>query len=157
MRSNDEIIEIIKSLKDEKGLSLSELARRVHLAKSGLSLIFNKTRPFPTGRVEIFARVLGTTPQHILGFENQETAPVWGAELTDEDELEIEEQLERMLAGTSSYGHFAAYGGKRPSDMDEDEYENHILFKNSLKETLRLAKLINKEKNDPEKYRKVSD
>ena len=44
MRNNDEIIDILNKLKEEKGLSLSELARRVNMAKSALSRYFNKTR-----------------------------------------------------------------------------------------------------------------
>ncbi|MDT1974410.1 LexA family transcriptional regulator [Carnobacterium divergens] len=69
MRSNDEIIDIINNLKEEKGLSLSELARRVNMAKSALSRYFNKTRQFPLNRVEDFADVLGVSSEFILGFD----------------------------------------------------------------------------------------
>lgn len=44
MRTNDEIIDLIKALCEEKDISLSELARRVGQAKSGVSRYFNKTR-----------------------------------------------------------------------------------------------------------------
>lgn len=69
MRTNDEIIDIINNLKEEKGLSLSELARRVNMAKSALSRYFNKTRQFPLNRVEDFAAVLGVSSEFILGFD----------------------------------------------------------------------------------------
>lgn len=69
MRTNDEIIKILAQLKDEKNMSLSELARQVGMAKSGLSRYFNKTRQFPLNKANDFAKVLGVTPEYILGFE----------------------------------------------------------------------------------------
>lgn len=51
MRSNSEIIDIIIYEKDKRQLSLSELARRVGVAKSALSRYFNKTRQFPLNKV----------------------------------------------------------------------------------------------------------
>lgn len=69
MRSNDEIIDIINSLREQQNLSISELARRVGMAKSALSRYFNKTREFPLNRVEEFANALNTSSEYILGFE----------------------------------------------------------------------------------------
>jgi len=166
MRTNDEIIDIIIKLKDEKGWSLSELARRVGFAKSGLSRYFNKTREFPLNKVEIFAQVFNVTPEYILGFDTsnekiavKKSSPKikWEPEITVKDEKNIERQLEALLDGTSEQGSFAAYDGKRPDEMTEEEFENHILFKNALRETLRIAKKINKEKHTPHKYRKGAD
>lgn len=71
MRTNDEIITIIYELKEAQGLSLSELARRVGMAKSALSRYFNKTRQFPINKVDVFANVLDTTSEYILGFEKK--------------------------------------------------------------------------------------
>lgn len=73
MRSNDEIVDILNSLKDQKGLSLSELARRVGMAKSALSRYFNKTRQFPLNKVQDFAEVLGVSSEYILGFDVENT------------------------------------------------------------------------------------
>lgn len=55
MRTNDEIIDLLNQLRKEKNLSISELARRVGMAKSALSRYFNKTREFPLNRVDDFA------------------------------------------------------------------------------------------------------
>ena len=163
MRTNDEIIEILIKLKEEKGFSLSELARQVGMAKSGLSRYFNKTRQFQFNNVEAFAKALGVTPEYILGFDvkrkNVEAThplpdPSWQPKITPKDERNIARQLETLLDGTSEKGSFAAYGGKRPDEMTEEEFEDHILFKNALRETLRIAKKINKEKHTPKKYRK---
>lgn len=71
MRSNEEIIDLIDSIRKERGLSLSELARRVGMAKSALSRYFNKTREFPLNKVEIFANVLDISSEYILGFDSR--------------------------------------------------------------------------------------
>ncbi|WP_240049594.1 LexA family transcriptional regulator [Loigolactobacillus coryniformis] len=86
MRSNDEIIAVLTELKDSKNMSLSELARRVGMAKSALSRYFNKTREFPLNRADDFAKALDTTPEHILGFEKHEINHFITAS-TDEKEL----------------------------------------------------------------------
>ena len=69
MRSNDEIISLIQENIDEKGLSMSELARRVGIAKSTMSRYFNKTREFPLNRADDFARALNITPEYLLGIQ----------------------------------------------------------------------------------------
>ena len=69
MRNNAEIIELIKQICNEKGISLSELARRTGMAKSAISRYFNLTRGFPLNRADQFAKALGVTPEYILGVE----------------------------------------------------------------------------------------
>lgn len=66
MRTNDEIIEMIKNLCIEKDISLSELARRVGMAKSAISRYFNGTRQFPLNRIDDFAKALNITPEYLL-------------------------------------------------------------------------------------------
>ncbi|HEP1814313.1 TPA: helix-turn-helix domain-containing protein [Streptococcus suis] len=69
MRTNDEIITLIDEIRREKGMSISELARQVGMAKSGISRYFNKTRGFPLDRADDFAKVLGTTSEFLLGVQ----------------------------------------------------------------------------------------
>ena len=71
MRTNDEIISLIQENIDEKGLSMSELARRAGIAKSTMSRYFNKTREFPLNRADDFARALNITPEHLLGIQKE--------------------------------------------------------------------------------------
>ena len=67
MRSNSEIVDIIISEKDKKGLSLSELARRTGIAKSAMSRYLNKTRQFPLNKAQDFADVLEISVEYLLG------------------------------------------------------------------------------------------
>lgn len=69
MRNNEEIINLIKKLCEEKNISLSELARRTNMAKSGISRYFNFTRTFPLNRADDFAKALNVTPEFLLGIE----------------------------------------------------------------------------------------
>lgn len=68
MRTNEEIVTIIENRTKEKGLSLSELARRVDMAKSAISRYFNRTREFPLNKIDDFAQALDLDPAYILGF-----------------------------------------------------------------------------------------
>lgn len=70
MKTNEQIIDTIKNLKDEQSLSLSELARRVGMAKSALSSYFNGKTKFPLNRINEFAKALNTTPEYILDSDN---------------------------------------------------------------------------------------
>lgn len=75
MRTNDEIIELIKELSAKKNISLSELARQTNMAKSGISHYFNKTRTFPLNRADAFAKALGVTPEFLLGVKPVKKEP----------------------------------------------------------------------------------
>lgn len=69
MRTNNEIITLIQDRIDEKGMSMSELARQVGIAKSTMSRYFNRTREFPLNKTDDFAKVLGMTPEYLLGIQ----------------------------------------------------------------------------------------
>jgi len=166
MRTNDEIVDLIIALKDGKGWSLSELARRVGFAKSGISRYFNKTREFPLNKVEVFARVFNVTPEYILGFNqpNKKTDklesvpdPNWKPEITAKDEKSIERELEVLLEEMSEQSGFVAYDPKRLDEMMEEEKENYELYLSAVRVMLLHAKKINKEKHTPYKYRKQAD
>lgn len=83
MKTNEQIVTTLEKLKDEQNLSISELARRVGMAKSALSRYFNRTREFPLNRIDTFAKVLNTTPEQILGLNNEDHTKV---AIVDEDE-----------------------------------------------------------------------
>lgn len=80
MRTNEEIITLIDEIRKEKGWSISELARQVGMAKSGLSRYFNRTRGFPLDRADDFAKALNVTPEYLLGVQKA----------TDKNDTEIE-------------------------------------------------------------------
>ena len=94
MRTNDEIISLIQEEAKKKGMSMSELARRVGIAKSTMSRYFNKTRECPLNKADDFARIFNITPEFLLGIqkENKEKPEI----LTIYNQLE-EPRQEKVL------------------------------------------------------------
>ena len=94
MRTNEEIISLIQEEAKKKGMSMSELARRVGIAKSTMSRYFNKTREFPLNKADDFARIFNITPEFLLGIqkENKEKPEI----LTIYNQLE-EPRQEKVL------------------------------------------------------------
>lgn len=72
MRTNEEIVRILIDEKNKQNLSISELARRVNMAKSAISRYFNFSREFPLNRADDFARVLGISTEYLLGISKDE-------------------------------------------------------------------------------------
>ncbi|MDU0461975.1 helix-turn-helix domain-containing protein [Staphylococcus ureilyticus] len=96
MRTNDEIITVIKTTLNERNMSLSELARRVGMAKSAVSRYLNLTREFPLNRAEDFAKALHISTEYLLGFDEseQEKGQDTIAAHFDKEDLTEEEQKE---------------------------------------------------------------
>lgn len=70
MRSSLEVIDYLNGLREQQHVSISELARRVGMSKSTVSLYFKKTREFPVNRLDDFAKALHTTPEEVLGVKS---------------------------------------------------------------------------------------
>lgn len=94
MRNNDEIIEIISQNLSAKDMSVSELSRRVGMAKSAVSRYMNKTREFPLNRAEDFARALNISTEYLLGFDNKFDNEDTIAAHFDKDDLTEDEMKE---------------------------------------------------------------
>ncbi|MFC2679664.1 LexA family protein [Limosilactobacillus vaginalis] len=67
MRSSSEVVDYLDNLRKKQHVSISELARRVSMSKSTVSLYFKKEREFPVNRLDDFAMALHTTPEDVLG------------------------------------------------------------------------------------------
>ena len=75
MNSNSEVVELVKKMTAEQNMSMSELARRVGIAKSAISRYFKGTRELPLNRIGDFASALHTTPNFLLGMEEEPPKP----------------------------------------------------------------------------------
>ena len=125
MRTNEEIVNILKEEKDKKGLSISELARRVNMAKSAVSRYFNYTREFPLNRADDFARVLNITPEYLLGVNENK-----------KDNSATKQILDRVFAKLESERQDKVVSYAQ-SELDEQNKENLVqLFPYNVKEKL---------------------
>lgn len=79
MRTNDEIIAYLNKLKDDQSLTISEITRRVGMAKFTMPRYFNKKHEFPINNVDKFAKPFGASSADILGMKKKATT----ADLTD--------------------------------------------------------------------------
>ena len=75
MKTNREVVELVKKLTKEQNMSMSELSRRVGIAKSAISRYFNGTRELPLNKIGDFASVLHTTPDYLLGIDYEPPKP----------------------------------------------------------------------------------
>lgn len=75
MKTNREVVELVKKLTEEQNMSMSELSRRVGIAKSAISRYFNGTRELPLNKIGDFASVLHTTPDYLLGIDYEPPKP----------------------------------------------------------------------------------
>jgi len=105
MRTNEEIINMIKEAQNKKQLSSTELALRTGVAKSTLSRYLNGSREFPLNLADKFADVLGISSAYLLGVKSNDNevdladdktvAFYQGKQVSDED-MEI---IKRLLRG----------------------------------------------------------
>ncbi|RMC24461.1 MULTISPECIES: LexA family transcriptional regulator [unclassified Lactobacillus] len=73
MKTSRQIIDELNELRKEQGMSITELAKHVGMAKSGVSKYFNHTREFPINRTPEFAKALHTTVEKVLGVDNSQS------------------------------------------------------------------------------------
>lgn len=83
MNSSQEVIKLIKQLRESKKLSVEELAKRVGIAKSTLSRYENEQRTFPINDVGKYANALGTSVEYLLGIEEKPTKKVHSIAMQD--------------------------------------------------------------------------
>lgn len=69
MRTDKEIIEVIRSLLDKSGKKAVDMAKAIGVGKSAMSLYLNGKRGFPLDKIDAAAEFLGTTPGYLLGLD----------------------------------------------------------------------------------------
>lgn len=89
MRNSAQIGKYIKQIRQQKNISVTDLAKKVDINKSTLSRYENGSRKIPMEDIADFANVLGVTPESIL-FENDKNeinnlAAHLNGNLTDEE------------------------------------------------------------------------
>lgn len=135
--------ERIKNIRKKQGLTQKQLANKVHLTAQVIS---NIERSYTTASSDDLARiadVLNTTPNYLLGKEENSNNYY---ELTNKDEKDIAERLQVMIKDLENNAHYSKENG----EMDDNTRELLIM---SLENSLRIAKQEAKKKFTPKKYR----
>ena len=149
MRTNEEIVRILIDEKNKQKLSISELARRVDMAKSAISRYFNFTREFPLNRADDFAKVLGISTEYLLGISKEETS--------NNEEIEnpplIQETIRAMEQLDSPRQKIVLETAKSQLKDQEKETAKVISLENkNNQQTIDLAELVDDSKIDWDKW-----
>ncbi|GMG62636.1 hypothetical protein TEHAL1_01100 [Tetragenococcus halophilus] len=109
MKTNDEIMDILDRLKRENNLSISEIARRVGMAKSAVSKYFTRQRKFPLNRMEDFANAFNVSTDYILEYGkrhsySEEIANIPVIQSITNDSTIIAEASPKTYYPTTSFG-----------------------------------------------------
>lgn len=159
MRTNKEIVKVISDLIQEKGWSVSELARRTNISKGSYSRYFNFHREFPLNKVPVVARVLNVTPEYILGtvddpqhISKPTPDPEWQPTITAKDERDIEESLKKIKQGISE-----AYAASDGRGIHEYSPETQEAVLSGINFALQAMTLERKKRFTPNKHKQVKE
>lgn len=134
----------LKKLCDEQGISINKLEEKIGFSKNTL-YSWKKNTPKGTNLIKV-ADYFDVSTDYILGRTDKKRY----YDLTEKDDLDIQKQLEEMIAGLNSDSSFAAFDGLTFDDLDDEDKE---LLLSALENSLRVAKRVSKQKFTPKKYR----
>ncbi|USK54399.1 helix-turn-helix domain-containing protein [Cytobacillus solani] len=153
----DKRTEVIERLIDETGLSKKAFAEKIGLPPTTLrSMLQRGVGNASVDNVIKVCKGLGITTEELEDMANGEKLHKTDKslpELNAKDEKDIQIELQKMIEGLSSSG-YAAFDGRTPDELSEEEREDRELLLSSLENSLRLAKRVAKQKFTPKKYRK---
>lgn len=142
-----ELYKRIKMRRNELNMSQEELAQKLgYKSRSSINKIEKGQNDIPQSKIIDFAKALDTTPEYLMGWEDNkgnDNQHINLPELNKKDEREISSDLEDMMNSMSS----AAY-------ESDDGFEDIEAFKATIKAAMIQAKRIAKKKYTPKKYRK---
>lgn len=149
--------EELKKYRSAAGLSQRALAELLNVSQQAVgSWETNRTSPSPETIADI-ANVLGISSDKLLGVSAKKNPPqsdgTFEPELTEKDELDISKRLNAVLEDLGSTGEALMFDGE-PLELDDETRDALI---KSIENSIRMGKLIAKQKYTPKKYRKDSN
>lgn len=123
----------IAKLREKKGWSQRELAKRANLNTSVMNRIETGERPLRAEELKIIANLLDVTADDILSDSKS-------SNLTIKEESDFKIDLENLIKKLEKTG-YTSFDGQTLDEMDDEERE---LLINTLEQSMRIAKLIAK-------------
>lgn len=141
----------LKTLRNEKNLTQEELGKKINVTKVSISGYENNNRSPDTETLQNIADFFDVSVDYLLG-RTDDPNPLHKPlpELTAKDEKDIAKDIEDIINNINTDG-YANFDGRSIEELDEDDKE---LLKQSLENSMRLAKRLAKEKFTPKKYKK---
>lgn len=140
------LVKRIKLLCDERKVTFAEVEREIGISNGQIRRWDNVSPKSET--LQKVGDYFDVSIDYLLGRTNKKRY----YHLTEKDEKDIQNELQKMIEGLSTSGH-AAFDGRTLDELSEEELEDRELLLSSLENSLRLAKRVAKQKFTPKKYR----
>jgi transcriptional regulator with XRE-family HTH domain len=150
----DKRAEILENLIGNTGLSKKAFAEKIGVPPTTLrSMLERGIGNASVDNVIKVCRGVGITIEELEQMSNKQKTNTKEdlPQLNKRDERDIQKDLEKIINDLSNQNGYAAFDGQDIEHMDEEDKE---LLKQSLEQSLRIAKAIAKQKFTPKKYRK---
>lgn len=131
-----------KELREEKGYSMEKIANYLHVSKSTLSRIENGLREPKQSLLEDYAKFFNVTTDYLLGLTDNPKLNVRDEKNISKDLKDIMDDFRSGESGPVFYDGI---------ELDEDDMDKLEI---AMKTALEIAKVKNKEKYTPKKYKK---
>lgn len=136
--------QIIKKLCDEQKISINDLEESLGYSKNTLYRL--KSQKPGADKLINIADYFDVSVDYLLGRTDQKRY----YDLTEKDERDIQKDLEKMIENINGGSGYAAFDGHSIDELDEEDKEMLIA---TLESTLRMTKIMAKQKFTPKKYR----
>ena len=148
-----EMGELIKNLRIKKGLTQQELGNLLGLKKAAINKYENGTvENIKRSIIQKMAEIFDVSPAYLMGWEDEKKENKSNFNpniITKKDEKSIQKDLKKIMDDFKNGKDGPAfYNGV---ELDEEELE---LIEQAMELALRSAKIKNKAKYTPKKYRK---
>ena len=142
--SDDILRNNIIRLREERGWSQAELARRINMNNTSLNKVEKGVRKLSSSELDELASVFNVSTDYLLGRSDKEKEPYY--ELTDKEKNDIAIQAEKLMEGIESGDNLNFYG-----EPATEEQKERLLI--AVQTAMEMNKRKAKKKFTPKKYR----
>ena len=142
--SDDILRNNIIRLREERGWSQAELARRINMNNTALNKVEKGVRKLSSSELDELASVFNVSTDYLLGRSDKEKEPYY--ELTDKEKNDIAIQAEKLMEGIESGDNLNFYG-----EPATEEQKERLLI--AVQTAMEMNKRKAKKNFTPKKYR----
>ena len=142
--SDDILRNNIIRLREERGWSQAELARRINMNNTALNKVEKGVRKLSSSELDELASVFNVSTDYLLGRSDKEKEPYY--ELKEKEKNDIAIQAEKLMEGIESGDNLNFYG-----EPATEEQKERLLI--AVQTAMEMNKRKAKKKFTPKKYR----
>lgn len=142
--SDDILRNNIIRLREERGWSQAELARRINMNNTALNKVEKGVRKLSSAELDELASTFNVSTDYLLGRSDSKKEPYY--ELTEKEKNDIAVQAEKLMDGIESGENLNFYG-----EPATEEQKERLLI--AIQTAMEMNKRKAKKKFTPKKYR----